>query len=84
MFRALKAGLHLVFMQVSPTPKENVDVVSLLKLKDAVRRLLPAGSIARTVITAEPDALPLAEALAKFKVFDRLLVEELSATRGPR
>ncbi len=64
--------------------ESSVESVSLLKLKDAARRLLPIGSLARTVIIAEPDALPLAEALAKFKVFDRLLVEELSATRGPR
>ena len=71
-------------MQTSQSVEGSSNMVSLLKLKDAARRLLPAGSIARTVITAEPDALPLAEAIAKFKVFDRLLVEELSATRDPR
>ena len=58
--------------------------VSLLKLKEAARRLLPADSLARSVITSELDALPLAEALSKFKVFDRLLVEELGAVRRPR
>ena len=64
--------------------ESSVESVSLLKLKDATRRLLPADSIARRVITAEPDTLPLAEALSKFKVFDRLLVEELRAVRRLR
>ena len=53
------------------------DLVSLLRLKDAVRRLLPANSTTRAVILAEKDTLPLAEALAKFEVFDRLLMTEL-------
>lgn len=59
-------------------------MVSLLKLKDVARRLLPADSIARRVITAEPDTLPLAEALSKFKVFDSLLIEELGSVRRLR
>jgi hypothetical protein len=36
----------------------------------------PVNSTARAVILAEKDALPLSEALAKFEVFDRLLVKE--------
>jgi hypothetical protein len=60
------------------------DVVSLLRLKDAARKLLPADSIARSIITAEPDTLPLAEALSKFKVFDALILEELGAVRRSR
>ena len=65
------------------TPPAN-ELVSLLRLKDAVRKLLPTDSIARNVITAEPDTLPLAEALSKFKVFDALILEELGAVRRPR
>ena len=65
------------------TPQAN-ELVSLLNLKNAVRKLLPADSITRCVITAEPDALPLAEALSKFKVFDSLLLEELGAVRRLR
>ena len=65
------------------TPQAN-ELVSFLKLKDAASRLLPADSITKSVITAEPDILPLAEALSKFKVFDRLLDEELGAARRPR
>ena len=65
------------------TPPAN-ELVSLLRLKDAVRKLLPTDSIARNVITAEPDTLPLAEALSKFKVFDALILEELGAARRPR
>ena len=53
------------------------DPVSLVRLKDAVRRLLPASSTTRAIILAEKDILPLAEALAKFEVFDRLLMQEL-------
>ena len=71
-------------MQTSPGAEGHSDVVSLLSLKDAVRKLLPADSITRSIITSELDALPLAEALSKFKVFDRLLVEELGAARSPR
>ena len=69
-----------------PTPAnpDGNEFVSLLKLKDAVRKLLPTDSIARSVITAEPDTLPLAEALSKFKVFDALILEELGAARRPR
>ena len=63
---------------------QDYEFVSLSKLKDAARKLLPADSIARRVIAAEPDALPLAEALSKFKVFDSLLIEELGTVRRPR
>jgi hypothetical protein len=52
--------------------------ISLLRVKDAARRLLPVGSTARAVILAEKDVLPAAEAQAKFDVFDRLLVSELT------
>lgn len=65
------------------TPPTN-ELVSLLKLKDTARKLLPADSITRSVITAEPDTLPLAEALSKFKVFDNLLLEELGSARRLR
>ena len=63
---------------------QDYEFVSLSKLKDAARKLLPTDSIVRRVITAEPDTLPLAEAVSKFKVFDSLLVEELGAARRPR
>ena len=62
------------------TPSAEVRV-SLQNLKDAACRLLPADSITRRVITAEPDILPMAEAIPKFKVFDSLLLEELAARR---
>jgi hypothetical protein len=83
-FHILKAGLHLVFVQTSQGVEGNRDIVSLVKLKEAARKLLPADSIARSIITAEPDTLPLAEALSKFKVFDALILEELGAARRPR
>ena len=60
----------------------NEDLVSLVKLKNTARRLLPANSITRNVIISEPDVLMLADALSKFEVFDRLLVGELGASRG--
>ena len=53
------------------------EVVSLARLKDLVRRLLPPTSAARTVILAEKDVLPAREAFAKFEVYDRLLSKEL-------
>lgn len=58
--------------------------MSLLRLKDAARRLLPADSITKSVITAEPDLLSESEALSKFEVFDRLLVKELGTIRKSR
>jgi len=51
--------------------------ISLSKVKDAARHLLPISSTARAVILAEKDVLPAAEAHAKFEVFDRLLRSEL-------
>ena len=77
---ALRANKILTFMKAS----QDYEFVSLLKLKEAARRLLPADSITRSVITAEPDILPLAEAIPKFKVFDSLLLEELGAARRSR
>ena len=53
--------------------------VSLLRVKSAARNLLPHDSLTRRVILAEDDALPLEESLAKFAVFDRLLVAELDS-----
>ena len=62
-------------------PQENSEpsseFVSLARLKDAARRLLPDNSTTRAVILGEKDVLPLREALAKFEVFDRLLASEL-------
>ena len=80
----LKAGFHLACMQVARGAESNENFVSLLRLKDVARKLLPADSITRNVIIAEPDTLPLAEAIAKFKVFDSLLLEELGSARRPR
>ena len=71
-------------MQTSHSTEVNNDMISLLGLKGAARKLLPANSITRSIITSEPDTLPLAEGLLKFKVFDRLLVEELGTARRPR
>ena len=60
----------------SPVNREE-EPISLSKLKDAARRLLPITSTARAVILAEKEVLPAAEAHAKFEVFDRLLQSEL-------
>ena len=54
--------------------------VSVLRVKAAARNLLPHDSLARRVILAEGDALPLEQTLAKFAVIDRLLVAELDPT----
>ena len=80
----LKADPYPILMPTSPGVESDDELVSLLRLKDAARKLLPAGSITRSVIIAEPNTLPLSEALSKFKVFDRLLVEELGSVRRPR
>ena len=53
------------------------EIISLSKIKDAARRLLPSDSPVRSVILAEKDSLPAPEAFAKFEVFDRLLSREL-------
>ena len=51
--------------------------VSLVKLKDLARSLLPPSSTTRGLILSEKDVLPAQEAFAKFEVFDRLLSKEL-------
>ena len=62
------------------TPKDSIGYsVSLVSLKELVRRILPASSPARSVILAEKDLLPVPEAVAKFEVFDRLLMKELAS-----
>lgn len=81
--RVLRAGSHLFFMK-APVTTEKDRPVSLLKLKEAARKLLPVDSLTRRVITAEPDVLPMGEAISKFKVFDSLLLEELGTVRRPR
>ena len=53
--------------------------ISLLRIKAAASNLLPHDSLARKVILAEGDVLPLEEALAKFAIFDRLLAAELDS-----
>ena len=54
------------------------EIVLLSRIKDAARRLLPISSTARSLILAEKDVLPASEALAKFEIFDRLLISELA------
>jgi hypothetical protein len=55
------------------------EFVSLSKIMELARRLLPISSTARAVILAERDALPASEALAKLEIFDRLLSSELGS-----
>ncbi|MDG6970693.1 MAG: hypothetical protein JRN54_06250 [Nitrososphaerota archaeon] len=64
-------------MQTALPRDPGSESVSLVKLKDVVRRLLPPGSTARSVILAEKDSVTSSEAAAKFEVFDRLLCMEL-------
>lgn len=64
-------------MQTALPRDPGSESVSLVKLKDVVRRLLPPGSPARSVILSEKDTLPASEAPAKFEIFDRLLSSEL-------
>lgn len=69
-------------MQIRQHADENNKLVSLLRLKRVVSKFLPADSITRSMITSEPDELPLTDAISKFEVFDRLLVEELGSRRS--
>ena len=62
---------------MQPSTNQEEEFVSLSKVKETARRLLPINSTARAVILAEKDVLPPAEARAKFEVFDRLLKSEL-------
>ena len=64
-------------MQGSHFTETTDGLVSLVKVKEMARRILPVSSTARSVILAERDNLPASEALAKFEVFDRLLCSEL-------
>jgi hypothetical protein len=51
--------------------------VDLRSLKVLVSRILPPSSTLRSLVLAEDDHLPLSEAVAKFEIFDRLLLKEL-------
>ena len=64
-------------MQASLGAGSNDELISLAKLKDLVRRLLPPSNTTRGLILSEKDVLPAQEAFAKFEVFDRLLASEL-------
>ena len=55
----------------------DADTVDLRRLKELVSRLLPPSSNLRSLVLAEADQLPLPQALAKFEIFDRLLLKEL-------
>jgi len=59
---------------LSASPPETVD---LRKLKEVVIRVLPPTSTLRSLVLAEDDQLPISEALAKFEIFDRLLLKEI-------
>ncbi len=65
-------GLH-----PSISDGDHAGEISLVGLKEKARRILPPNSPARNLILAEKDTLPVGEALAKFEVFDRLLMNEL-------
>jgi hypothetical protein len=75
----LKAESYQLAVQAIVPKNSNGDSISLAHLKELVRRVLPPSSPARNVILAEKDFLPVFEALAKFEVFDRLLVKELDS-----
>ena len=64
-------------MQTALPRDPGSESISLVKLKDLVRRLLPPSSTTRSLILSEKDVLPAQEAFAKFEVFDRLLSREL-------
>jgi hypothetical protein len=53
-------------------------VVSLVELKSAARKLLKPDSALRNVILSEPDSIPASEALVKIGIFSRLLQNEIS------
>lgn len=65
-------------MKSDPGEEVCLEIVSLVRLKDTVRRHLPSTSMTRRIILSEEDYFPIHEAIAKFKAFDRLLCEELA------
>jgi hypothetical protein len=73
----LKVRSTQIVMQTAKKIGDDIAPVSLLKVKDLAQRLLPINSSARSLILAEKDVLPVAEAVAKFEVFDMLLTSEL-------
>ncbi len=74
----LKVEIIRVIMQATRNREENL-LVSLSRVKEMARRLLPINSTVRDVILAEKDVLPALEASGKFEVFDRLLCAELGS-----
>jgi len=58
-----------------------VEEVSLLELKAMTKRLLPYGSLARSIIEAEPDSVSKAEWEAKAPILIALIHNEIKETR---
>jgi hypothetical protein len=52
------------------------EMVSLVELKKTALKMLPEHSVLRSLILAEPDYLPIHEALSRITVFSRLLDQE--------
>jgi hypothetical protein len=57
--------------------KPETGLVSLVKVKESARKMLPVNSTARSIILAEKDVLPSSEAIVKLEILDRLLSSEL-------
>ena len=55
----------------------NQDSVSLAKLKEIAKAMLPASSILRRLIVSEPDELRKQAALAKIEIFIEILYSEM-------
>jgi hypothetical protein len=53
------------------------DSVSLAKLKEIAKAMLPVSSILRSLIVLEPDELPKQVALAKLEIFVKILYREM-------
>jgi len=59
-----------------PIPKPRAATVSLSRLKETARRVLPENSTLRKWILRQEDTLPFSEGIAKIELFDELLCEE--------
>jgi hypothetical protein len=75
----LRASHAAAATQTTRNLGDEAATISLLRMKDKARRLLPINGTARNLILAQKDVLPSSKALARFEIFDRLISSELGA-----
>ena len=77
-----RVGVAVIALAAAGSSRETGrKFVSIVRLKEACRRLLPTNSTLREVVLSEKDILPSTEVVAKFEIFLNLLDREYPPRR---